>query len=311
MTFITIHHSNHKLINMKTNIFSMLITLTLAFQIHAQQFNQEISNEGEMPYLLGKIDKQGLEGENYKSWFTTNYDSYQPNSELINTLTTELKNYTITLFLGTWCGDSQQEVPKLYKVLEACDFPMEQLTVIAVSRQADMYKQSPQHEEVGLNIHRVPTVIFYKHGDEVNRIIEHPIKTFEEDILNIITVNDYKSNYQIVTAIDNILKKKGIKGLKQKSKKLAKTFESIVSSMFELNTYGRILYSTNRIDEAIAVFRFNTTLFPNEPRTFMSLANTLGISGHKADAIKVLEEALKLHPENNDLKENLEVIKSN
>lgn len=296
---------------MKTNIITIITAFIITFQINAQSLNLEVVNEGETPFLLGKIDKSGLEGENYASWFTKNYEDYNPNSTITTSILQELKSYSITLFLGTWCGDSKQEVPKLYKVLEACDFPMDQLTVIAVSRKPNMYKQSPEHEEKGLNIHRVPTVIFYKNGKEVNRIVEHPVKSFEEDIKNIITKNNYNSNYQIVTAIDNILKKKGLKKLKKKSKKLLKTFEGKVSSMFELNTYGRILYSTNRIDEAIEVFTFNTKLFPDQPRAYMSLANTLGISGKKAEAIKVLEDAIKKHPDNENLKKNLEVVKSN
>lgn len=296
---------------MKTNIFIIIIAIFFASQINAQQLNQEIIEDGETPFLLGKIDKNGLLSENYKSWFTKNHEDYQPNNNLINSISSELKKYTITIFMGTWCGDSKQEVPKLYKVLEACEFPMNQLTVVALSRKPNMYKQSPQHEEASLNIHRVPTIIFYNDGKEVNRIVEHPIGTFEEDIQNIITVNNYKSNYQIVTAADHILKKKGAKGLKRKQKKLLKTFKNKVPSMYGLNTYGRILYGTNRIDEAIAVFTLNTKLFPEQPRTFMSLANTLGISGYKTEAIKVLEDALKIHSDNEDLKENLELIKSN
>jgi len=296
---------------MKTNIITFIITITFIFQTNAQNLNKEIAKEGETPYLLGKIDKSGLEGENYASWFTKNHEDYQPSPTIINSIASELKNYRITLFMGTWCGDSKAEVPKLYKVLEACNFPMNQLTVVAVSRQADMYKQSPQHEEKGLNIHRVPTVIFYKNGKEINRIVEHPIETFEEDIQDIIIKNKYKSNYQIVTAVDNILKKKGSKGLQRKQKKLLKTYKEKVSSMYELNTYGRILYGTDRKEEAIAVFTFNTELFPDEPRSFMSLANTLGVSGHREKAIKVLEKAINLHPDNEDLKENLEAIKSN
>ena len=295
---------------MKTNILIIIISLLFAGQITAQQLNQEIIEDGETPFLLGKIDKSGLEGNNYNTWFTKNYEEYEPNSALITIITSEIKNYSITLFMGTWCGDSKQEVPKFYKVLEACNFPMEQLTVVAVSSKPDMYKQSPEHEEAGLNIHRVPTIIFYKDGKEVNRIVEHPIDTFEEDIQNIITVNNYKSNYQIVSTIDNIFKKKGKKGLKRKSKKLLKTFEGKVSSMFELNTYGRILYSTDRVDQAIEVFKFNTKLFPNEPRTYMSLANTLGISGQKEKAIKALVDVIKTHPENEDLKKNLEILRT-
>ncbi len=52
-------------------------------------------------------------------------------------------------------------------------------------------------------------------------------------------------------------------------------------------------------------------LFKNKPRTYLSLANTLGANGQKNKAINVLEAAIKMHPENTDLKENLEVIKSN
>ena len=147
---------------MKTNSILIIITLVFAFQINAQTLNQEISKDGDTPFLLGKIDKSGLKGSNYKSWFNKNYDDYQPNRSLIDDISSELKSYSITLFMGTWCGDSREEVPKLYKVLDAANFPMEELTLIAVSSHSNMYKQSPEHEEAGLNIHRVPTVIFYK-----------------------------------------------------------------------------------------------------------------------------------------------------
>jgi thiol-disulfide isomerase/thioredoxin len=279
--------------------------------MNAQTLNLEITKEGQQPYLLGKIDKKGLEGENYSSWFTKNYEDYEPNEAVVSAIASELKTYSIKLFMGTWCGDSKQEVPRLYKVLEACNFPMEQLSVVAVSRQASMYKQSPEHEEAGLNIHRVPTIIFYKNFQEVNRIVEHPIQSFEEDIKNIINVNDYKSNYQIVTAIDEILKIKGLEGLKKSTKKLLSAYKGKVTSMNELNTYGYILVNTNRKYAAVEVFQLNTQLFPEQPRTYMSLANTLSVTGQKAYAIKVLEEAIEMYPNNTDLQENLEVIKSN
>lgn len=293
------------------HVSKLVLLFIFSLHTHAQVLNQEITTEEEPPFLLGKINKSALERDSYKSWFNPNYDNYQPDIKLINEIAPDLKNYSITLFMGTWCGDSQKEVPRLFKVLEKVAFPMEQLTVIAVSRQAHMYKQSPTHEEAGLNIHRVPTIIFYKGDKEVNRIVEHPIDTFEADIKNILTTNTYQSNYRIVSAIDEILNKNGVEGLRKKTKKILKSYEGKVSSMFELNTYGRILYGTDRIEEAIEVFKFNTKLFPNEARTYMSLANVLGVSGKKEQAIKVLEEAIKTHPDDKDLKENLEVIKSN
>lgn len=288
----------------------ILIALAFVFQINAQTLNQEITKDGESPFLLGKIDKTGLTSDNYNTWFSKNYEDYDFDETTIKALKSILKDYQITLFMGTWCGDSKKEVPRFYKILEACNFPEDQLTVIALSSKPYMYKQSPNHEEAGLNIHRVPTIIIYKDRKEVNRIVEHPVETLEKDILNIITDNNYESNYQIVTKVHMILKEDGLNGLKKQSKRLVKAFDKKVTSMFELNTFGRILYANNKIEEAIEVFKLNTKLFPDQPRAYMSLANTLGISGNSKDAIKVMENAIKSFPDNNDLVKNLENLKS-
>lgn len=176
-------------------LLSLCICALILSACKAQQLNVEFKPEGKQAYLLGQIDKSGFEDKKYSSWFSTNYENYTPNPEVIKAIKFKLKDYDIKLFMGTWCGDSKREVPKFYKVLEAADYPIKQLMAVAVSREKDTYKESPQHEEAGLNIVRVPTFIFFKDGKEVNRIIERPIKTLEEDILKIITENDYKPNY--------------------------------------------------------------------------------------------------------------------
>lgn len=291
-----------------TTYFLIFFALNIS---QSQTLNKEIDSETDAPYLLGKIDKNGLTSNNYNVWFSSNYEDYQLDETTIKKIASYIKDYQITLFLGTWCGDSKREVPRFYKILEACNFPEDQLTVVALSSQPDMYKQSPQHEEEGLNIHRVPTFIFYKNRKEVNRIVERPVETLEKDILNIVSTNNYESSYQIVTKVNLILKNDGLNGLKAATTQLAKTYKPKVTSMYELNTYGRILYSKNRVEEAIQVFKLNVELFPEIPNTHMSLANTLGVSGEKNEAITVLEKAIKLFPDNKDLVENLQVIKTN
>lgn len=282
----------------------------VSFVINAQTLNSEISEDGNKPYLLGEIDKNRLTSENYNAWFSENYNNYEVDETAIIHLTSELKNCNITLFMGTWCGDSKQEVPKFFKILEACNYPMEQLNVIALSREPNLYKQSPQHEEAGLNIHRVPTFIFYKNGIEINRIVEHPVETFEQDMLNILTTNSYQSNYQLVAEINSILENSGIKGLKKQNKKLIKSYKGKVESYSGLNTYGVILNKNKKTDEAIEVLRINNKLFPDNPRTYMSLANTLDFYGFSKEANKVINKAIKRFPKNNDLVENLEKIKA-
>ena len=275
----------------------------------AQDLNKEIIIDEETPFLLGKIDKNGLTSENYNEWFSKNYEDYELDQASIEAIRSRLKDYQITMFMGTWCGDSKKEVPRFYKILEACNFPEDQLTVIALSRKSDMYKQSPNHYEAGLNIHRVPTFIFYKNRKEVNRIVEHPVETLEKDILTIITSNKYQSNYQIVAKVDNILKVNGLNGLKKQSKKLIKSFKEKTSSMSELNTYARTLYTTNRLNEAIEVCKMNAKLFPDSVRTYESLSIVLDANGQTKEAIKVIEEAIKQFPENQDLMDSLKDLK--
>ncbi|MGS2727708.1 hypothetical protein ACU8DI_13945 [Psychroserpens sp. BH13MA-6] len=296
---------------MKKRSISIIFVFFVLNLAYCQTLNLEMDSETSEPFLLGKIDKSGLTAPNYNLWFSTAYDAYEPNNTIIAKLRPLLKDYQITVFMGTWCGDSKQEVPRFYKILEACDFPETQLTTVAVSRKPYMYKQSPNHEEAGLNIHRVPTFIFYKNRKEVNRIVEHPVEDLESDMLQIVSNNAYQSNYMIVNEIHSILKLDGINGLKASAEKLTKSYAEKVTSMYELNTYGRVLYHNNHIDEAIEVFRLNTRLFPEIPNTYMSLANTLGISGRQSESIEVLENALHRFPKNEDLIENLDVIKSN
>lgn len=62
-------------------------------------------------------------------------------------------------------------------------------------------QNSPNKDEQGLNIHRVPTFIIYKEGKEVNRIVEFHIESFEKNLLKISTLNtllfpNESSNYE-------------------------------------------------------------------------------------------------------------------
>lgn len=296
---------------MKTSIIYFILIAIASTTATSQTINKEIIAEGGTPFLLGQINRTSLEQANYASWFSKNYEKYNLDSATIEVLKSPLQDYYITVFMGTWCGDSKQEIPKFYKVLDACNFPEDQLRVIAVNRDQSMYKKSPNHEESGLNVHRVPTFIFYNNKQEMNRIVEHPIESFEKDMLNIVTKNTYKSNYQIVSNIHNILKKEGLNGLKRARKSIANYFDDTVKNIYELQTYSRILCSINQKEEAIVVLELNTELFPKNPKTYLNLAHTLDDTGGHTKAVTILEKALLLFPENSELKASLETIKQN
>jgi len=291
---------------MTRNILVLFMAIFWSCSSQTQSINKEIIKEGQQPFLLGKIDKVGLTSSNYSSWFSSQYQEYEPDDEFIKKSTKKLKDYTILVFMGTWCGDSRREVPRFYKILEAANFPVKQLTTIAVSRAADLYKQSPQHEEKGLNIHRVPTFIFYKKGKEVNRIVEHPVRSLEEDVFNILHGN-YQPNYSVVNDVDMIINDTNFY---KKAVNLIPTYKEKVKSMYELNTYSRVLASTNKKDRAIEVLQLNTQLFPENPATYVSLANFHYKLDQKNRALKNYEKALKINPENTKVKNRINQLKS-
>ena len=262
----------------------------------SQSFNYETTTEKGDPMLLGKINKEGFSSKNY-NWFTKNYEAYQAKSEVISSIKDSLSSYTIKAFMGTWCGDSKREVPRFYSILEASHFPLERLTMIAVDRKRETYKQSPGGEHEGLNIHRVPIFILYKDGKEVNRIVERPIKSLEEDLQQIIQ-GDYTSNYHSITVVNKVLQEMGVEKFGKKSKKLFSRLQPEVKTMYELNTYANVLFSSNKKKEAIAVAELNTLLFPDEARAYESLANKLAQTGDKEAALMYLKKALQLDPEN-------------
>ncbi|WP_375325416.1 thioredoxin family protein [Flagellimonas sp. GZD32] len=163
--------------------------------VSAQEFNQEITSENGRQFLVGQINVEGLQSQPYQQWFKNGQDHYKVDQTMVNLFKESLQSYHIKLFLGTWCGDSKRETPRFIKILEAAEFPMEQLEIVALDYRKGYYKKSPTGEEQGLNIIKVPTMIFYKEGKEVNRIVERPLESLEEDMAQIILKKQYTPNY--------------------------------------------------------------------------------------------------------------------
>ncbi|MDT0677814.1 TlpA family protein disulfide reductase [Autumnicola musiva] len=141
--------------------------------------------------LLGEINRNELEKEPYVSWFDQVYEEYDPNQAALGTITKNISDYNIKVFFGTWCPDSRRELPKFVKILDRAGYDFDDLTLIAVDRS----KTTPGNLEEGLNVKRVPTMIFYKDGQEVNRFVEYSQESLEEDIAKIVSEKEYRNPY--------------------------------------------------------------------------------------------------------------------
>ena len=146
--------------------------------------NREVESSTDGQLLLGTQTRSQFQKAPFSDWFDPEYANYQLDQDAISGLKKEkLKSSQITVFVGTWCGDSHREFPRLMKILDEINFPENRLTIIAVNRK----KESPNGEEAIFNIQRVPTIIVRKYGKEVGRIIEYPKSGFlERDLLDII-----------------------------------------------------------------------------------------------------------------------------
>lgn len=170
---------------MKT-LFYPILALFLTSCLPAQNNKQEVVLDTGEPILIGTLSNKDLQSGTYAEWYNTFYSGYQTDDKTIERFREELNSYQILVFLGTWCSDSQRELPQFMKILEKAGFPEDQLTMIGLDKRDEFYKKSPGGEEEGFNIEFVPTFIFLKDGTEVNRIVEYPTNTLELDIEKIL-----------------------------------------------------------------------------------------------------------------------------
>lgn len=289
----------------RTVIFLSILFCTQI--IISQNINQTVKGTNGKLKLLGKIDKKGLTEEPFNDWFEQNYEAYLVNTRLVKTYKNQIEDYKVKVFLGTWCGDSKREVPRFYKVLESVKFPKDQLAVIAVDRTADAYKQSPTGEEKGLNIHRVPTFIFYKDGKEVNRIVESPKTTFELDIKAILE-GKYTTNYMAAHYLEGLIKANGINSLLEMEDELVLRLSDFVKGSRELNTFGYVKLKSGAIKEAIYIFDLNAKLFPYKTNVYDSLGEAYFESKNYESALTNYAKVLSLEPKNENAQEMISRI---
>jgi thiol-disulfide isomerase/thioredoxin len=260
--------------------------------------------------LLGEVTLSQLKQPPYATWYSKNKEEYQPNAEVVEALKkANPSKYTIKIFFGSWCGDSKRELPRMTKLLEKLSFPQKNLTLIGVDDSTEVYKQSPQRQEAGMNIFRVPTFIVYENSKEVGRIVEYPTETMERDLLKIFSKKEYVSNYFGYPQIIQWMKEGLLTDENISARGLAMQLKSRVSNESELNACGYVLMAQGGVKEAITVFRMNANLFPQSANCWDSLGEAYAKAGQKDKAVQAYEYVLELDPKSENAKSQLLKLK--
>ena len=140
--------------------------------------------------LIGDVTKEDL--------FLTNpkfYESYLASRSIDLEEQINLDDLSIKILFGTWCHDSQREIPKFLRFLENINMNSEMISLIGLNYQ----KNEPLNRGNIFNIKNTPTIIFFRNEEEIGRIEETPklfipgvgqiAVTLEENILFILKNN--------------------------------------------------------------------------------------------------------------------------
>jgi len=160
-------------------IVLLFVSCSSSEKLHTEQYKgKEI--------LVGKAQRSDFSKKPYNEWFDANYRDCYPDASVIEALKSHINNYRFAVVLGTWCPDSQEQVPVFFKVLDQAGYKQEPV-IYCVPRHYKDYKPVKKY-----NIIRVPTFIVYENNKEIGRIIEYPMENIEADLLKIMTSKDYR-----------------------------------------------------------------------------------------------------------------------
>lgn len=160
----------------------LILFALIAVNLNAQNFKIIPDEKTGEPLILGYCPVTELNDSVFAGAWSDEYDSYQPNKSVLDSLKGKLDDINITIVFRSTCGDSREQVPRFFKVLNELNYPLDKLTLIGVDREKKGLSGEADKYDIGL----VPTFIFYKDGKELGRIIETPNESLEEDLLRIV-----------------------------------------------------------------------------------------------------------------------------
>ncbi|MES2778131.1 MAG: hypothetical protein V4722_28405 [Bacteroidota bacterium] len=259
-----------------------------------------------VPMLLGHCTPSSMQQLPFSKWYDSAFKAHQPNAEQVAVLQQNLKETEIEIFLGTWCGDSKREVPRLLKTLSQSGFDTANIRLIMVDHEGVATKASPQHEENGKNIFRVPTAIVYQNKKEIGRIIESPVESWEKDLVKVTTHQPYISNYHAANEFSKQLKNKNADDATLA--KMAEQYKPQFKSSASLNSLGYLLLNQKQTSKAFQAFRLNTLLFPEDSNVWDSLAEAYANTGDKTKAVELYKKVLDMKPGNTNAAEQIKKL---
>lgn len=282
---------------MKTAILLVLCTFFSISNSYSQEINFYKNAKGDS-HICGEFPLDYLEHDsNYKIWFNKYYNELKLPEKRLR-LKSKLKNTTVDIYLGTWCGDSKKWVPQFIKLWDELGLNRNQLRFIGLYNDEERYKTSPNGEEKGQQIHRVPVFIFKSDNVEYARIVESPKNDLVTDVAQIALGFASNPNYEGANYLFKLLDTESLEQIQKNMNDYYKILRNKTHNSKELNTLGYVLLRNKRMKEALFCFRLNTYLFRYDPNVYDSYGEALAIDGAHLEALKMYKKVVSIEPEN-------------
>jgi hypothetical protein len=140
----------------------------------------------------GKLDLEelmsGLPG------FQDQFDSYQPQKSAIQELQSGSEFVRIKVFFRFNCSTSQELVPAFIKIMDSVDNPYYESDYISLTDDKSQWESDSGEYTIA----ETPTFILFKDNEELGRIVENPLDSLEQDLVEILQApppSDYSLDY--------------------------------------------------------------------------------------------------------------------
>lgn len=150
-------------------VLSFIGLMTACSSTKKMQTNYQVLDYKGQKMLKGVINRSLLENDTAFAWFKENMQYGKPDAAAVTAFQQHKTDFKIVVFGGTWCEDTQNLLPKFYKLVDQSGYPESSITLVAVDRA----KTTLDNLHVTYNITNVPTFIVLKAGKEVGRVVEY------------------------------------------------------------------------------------------------------------------------------------------
>lgn len=166
--------------------FTLLVFLGLSACKHEKVYNQIVKDpKTGQDIFVGYVNVEGLKGDIFKEYYIKGLTEYMPNDSTVQECKKLMDGVSYRIIMGTWCSDSQEEVPRFLQVLLTAEVDVlkpEIMEIISVDRN----KEAGDVNIKKYDIEKIPTFIIYRNGKEIGRIVERFNNRPETDLLEIL-----------------------------------------------------------------------------------------------------------------------------